>query len=255
MLPTATDGIDPKYIEHEEDIISYVILPEPALQFFIWRALPPEQRSETPADLEIKKMRAEEEKTPAAIQQVSAAESAPVDRPGELTLPDDVPDVAAELIQKIDGLTLEELVFRKGDYTIAVRPSGVPASASVPPTAAVKSTPAGASVRVSAKTIDEKSPEAEKESGELEADTGSDGYPKTIDAPFVGTLYLSPGPGKADFIKAGEVVDAGAKVCIVEAMKLFNEITAPCRCKIIKVLVKDGDAVEKGQKLIGIEEL
>jgi len=50
-------------------------------------------------------------------------------------------------------------------------------------------------------------------------------------------------------------VEAGGKVCIVEAMKLFNEITAPKKCRIVQIIAADGQAVEKGQPLIGIEEL
>ena len=49
------------------------------------------------------------------------------------------------------------------------------------------------------------------------------------------------------------MVDAGAKVCIVEAMKLFNEIVAPVKCKIVQFLVEDGKPVEKDQPLIAIE--
>jgi biotin carboxyl carrier protein len=50
-------------------------------------------------------------------------------------------------------------------------------------------------------------------------------------------------------------LEAGDKVCIVEAMKLFNEITAPKKCRIVKILVAEGAAVEKGQPLVGIKEL
>jgi oxaloacetate decarboxylase (Na+ extruding) subunit alpha len=53
MLPHATDGVDPKLIKNEEDILSYVLLPEPAVEYFKWRALPPQKRPETPADLEL----------------------------------------------------------------------------------------------------------------------------------------------------------------------------------------------------------
>ena len=59
MLPKSTDAIDPKLIEHEEDIISYILLPEPALEYFKWRALAPESRPETPVDLELKKLKRE----------------------------------------------------------------------------------------------------------------------------------------------------------------------------------------------------
>ena len=74
-------------------------------------------------------------------------------------------------------------------------------------------------------------------------------YAKTIDAPFVGTFYLSPGPGKPQFVKEGDVVEAGGKVCIVEAMKLFNEIKAPCNCRIDKALIEHGKPVKKGAAL------
>ena len=77
----------------------------------------------------------------------------------------------------------------------------------------------------------------------------------SIKAPLVGTFYSTGGPGKPKFVHPGDVVEAGAKVCIVEAMKLFNEIVAPVKCKILQVLVEDGKQVEKDQPLISIEEI
>jgi len=89
----------------------------------------------------------------------------------------------------------------------------------------------------------------------LLAEEASAAYAQTIKSPLVGTFYSSPGPGKPAFIKEGDIVEKGAKVCIVEAMKLFNEISAPARCKIVKMLAADGTAVDKDQELIGIEEV
>jgi len=250
MLPKATDGVDAKLIEKEEDIISYVLLPEPALQFFQWRALPPEQRPETPVELEIKKMKADLEKGKSTSE--SSAPAAPVpSAPSQqqIALPTNVPDVAAEMIQKIEGLTLEELIFRKGTFTISVRPSGTASVAAPVTIASVASAPVVSTQPAAAATPDsaaEKTPAAVESTAE---------YSKTIDAPFVGTLYLSPGPGKSQFVKVGDIVETGGKVCIVEAMKLFNEITTPKRCKIIKILLEEGAAVEKGQPIFGIEEL
>jgi len=246
MLPKATDGIDAKLIQQEEDIISYVMLPEPALLFFQYRALPVGERPETPADIEVKKMLAEQAKPApapaAAVTPVPAAVPAP-----QVTLPANVPDVAAELIQKIDGLTLEELIFRKGSFTISVRPNGTVSNAA--PVAA--SAPVLQSVTPAAPVAVPSAPAAAPApTAEVKAE-----YSKTIDAPFVGTFYLSPGPGKGPFVKVGDIVETGAKVCIVEAMKLFNEITAPKRCKIVKILLSEGNAVEKGQPIFGIEEL
>ena len=243
MLPGGSDNIDPKYIEHEEDIISYILLPEPALQFFKWRALPPEQRPETPADLEIQKMKAEQEKD--AISQDNGTDAvATTQSPSSTGLAMDIPDVSKEGLDKIDGLTIEELVLRKGESTIAIRPSGIVSGA-------VNIISPGSDVPAStAQAREPEAPPAAEKADEVSAE-----YSSTIDAPFVGTLYLAPGPGKDDFVKEGDIVEAGGKVCIVEAMKLFNEITAPKKCQVVKILGTAGQAVEKGQPLIGIEVL
>ncbi len=76
---------------------------------------------------------------------------------------------------------------------------------------------------------------------------------ETINAPLNGTFYRTPGPGKAAFAEAGASCTAGATVCVVEAMKLFNEIKAPKACKIVKFLVEHGAAVTKGQPLVVID--
>lgn len=70
-----------------------------------------------------------------------------------------------------------------------------------------------------------------------------------ITSPTVGTFYLSPAPGEPAFVKVGDTVKADTVVCIVEAMKVFNQIPAGISGTIAKVLLKDGDAVEFGQPL------
>ncbi len=247
MLPNATDNVNPKYIEHEEDIISYVLLPEPALQFFQWRALPPEQRPDTPADIEIKKMRAEQEKEIPTTENGTEPNVA-VQPSSSINLPMNIPDVAKEVLDKIEGLTVEELVFKKGNSTIAIRPSGIIASPLFDMADTAAEAPRSEAPPVGRDRKGESSEGTPEESGAA-------AYSATIDAPFVGTLYFAPGPGKDNFIKEGDEVEAGDKVCIVEAMKLFNEITAPKKCRIVKKIATDGDSVEKGQPLIGIEEL
>ena len=70
-----------------------------------------------------------------------------------------------------------------------------------------------------------------------------------IESPMVGTFYASPSPDKPPFIVAGASVGPDAVVCLVEAMKIFNEIKAGCAGTIERVLVKSGDPVEFGQPL------
>lgn len=76
---------------------------------------------------------------------------------------------------------------------------------------------------------------------------------ETINAPMVGTFYKSPAPGSAPFVKEGDEVAEGATLCILEAMKLMNEVKAHKKCTIIRVLVEDGQVVKKGDKLFEIK--
>lgn len=76
-----------------------------------------------------------------------------------------------------------------------------------------------------------------------------------IVAPMVGTFYRSPSPEADSFVEVGDIVESGEVVCILEAMKLMNEIESESKCKIIDVLVEDGEAIEYGQPLFEIEKL
>ena len=74
----------------------------------------------------------------------------------------------------------------------------------------------------------------------------------TIDSPMVGTFYLAAAPGEPPFVEVGSRVEEGSTVCIVEAMKLMNEVSAKTSCIIEKVLVENGEPVEFGQALFAI---
>jgi acetyl-CoA carboxylase biotin carboxyl carrier protein len=73
-----------------------------------------------------------------------------------------------------------------------------------------------------------------------------------ISSPFVGTFYRAPSPESAPFVEVGQSVNKGQVLCIVEAMKLMNEIEAETSCKIVEILVKSGDPVEFGQALFKV---
>lgn len=75
----------------------------------------------------------------------------------------------------------------------------------------------------------------------------------TIDSPMVGTFYSASNPDSPAFVKPGDSVTADSVVCIVEAMKVFNEIKAEKSGKVKAVLVENGDAVEFGQPLFELE--
>lgn len=74
-----------------------------------------------------------------------------------------------------------------------------------------------------------------------------------ITSPIIGTFYSSPSPEKPVFVKVGDTVNAGDVVCIIESMKLMNEINSEFSGKVAEIYVNNGDPVEYGQKLMRIE--
>jgi len=75
----------------------------------------------------------------------------------------------------------------------------------------------------------------------------------SIDSPIVGTFYRKPAPDKPAFIEVGSQINIGDVVCIVEAMKMMNEIKSQFAGKVISINIKDGGPVEFGQSLIVVE--
>ena len=76
-----------------------------------------------------------------------------------------------------------------------------------------------------------------------------------IPSPIVGTFYRKPSPDAAAFVEVGDVVEAGQVLCLVEAMKLFNEIEAEFKCKIVEIVKADAAPVEYGETLFLVERL
>tara|TARA_B100001121_G_scaffold84620_1_gene74862 strand:- start:903 stop:1337 length:435 start_codon:yes stop_codon:yes gene_type:complete len=76
---------------------------------------------------------------------------------------------------------------------------------------------------------------------------------KVITSPIVGTFYRRPAPDKDPYVKVGDVIDAGQVVCIVEAMKMMNEIKSEYSGKIVSIEVEDGEPVQFSQDLITLE--
>ena len=74
-----------------------------------------------------------------------------------------------------------------------------------------------------------------------------------ITSPMVGTFYRSPAPGAEVFVQEGQNISAGDPVCIIEAMKMMNEVSSQFSGKVVRILVEDGAVVQKGDKLFIIE--
>lgn len=98
-------------------------------------------------------------------------------------------------------------------------------------------------------------PLAEAPAKEKSAAPAEDDNLITVNSPMIGTFYRSPGPDKDSFVNVGSTFNVGDKLCIIEAMKTFNEIEAEVTGKIVKVLVDDASPVDYDQPLFLVEPL
>jgi acetyl-CoA carboxylase biotin carboxyl carrier protein len=155
-----------------------------------------------------------------------------------------------ELIRMVSKHKLSEFSLKQGDFKLVIRNQGT-GDASAPVVVAapqpVVSLPVAAAPAAAA-------PAAPKTDAPAVAPAAADDSKLVaIKSPMVGTFYRSGSPDKPPFVKIGDTVDAGTKVCIIEAMKLFNEIESEVKGKIVKVLVEDASPVEYEQPLFLVE--
>lgn len=150
-----------------------------------------------------------------------------------------------ELVRLVDNSTIQEFVFEQDGTKIEMKKSGgavvVPQLAVQAPVVEAPKAPEASVAKVEAKPVVEAAPAKEA--------AVQDENLHKITSPMVGTFYQSPSPDEAAYVKVGSKVSDDDTVCIVEAMKLFNEITAEVKGEIVEILVKDGQLVEYGQPL------
>jgi oxaloacetate decarboxylase alpha subunit len=229
MLPTAADGIDPKLLKGEEDIISYCIFPEPAMAYFKWRAQPEGKRDPIPADVELQEV--EEKITPVIAKKHMKPE---VVKPVQLLHKDDYKGLSS-IISAAAGMGVDGISISKGDFAISIKSDG-----NIIPQALKKIEQSQA--------LEEKVVAEEEIIEEKIVETSE--HKNTINSPLVGTFYITEGPDQPALVKVGDKILAGHKICIVEAMKLFNGIEAPFDCEITAILCENGESVVKDQPLI-----
>jgi len=116
----------------------------------------------------------------------------------------------------------------------------------------VATAPAIAPVTVQSPPIVAATPEVASETPVASSDTDDSKY-VTIKSPMIGTFYRKTSPDKDPFVNVGDQVNVGTVVCVVEAMKLFNEIESEISGKIIKVLVEDMSPIEYDQPLFLVD--
>ena len=146
-----------------------------------------------------------------------------------------------ELIRVFDKSELNKLKVKEGEFEISMQrgfEGGVTAVTTSAPVAQVASI--AAPVVASTPVVEAVSV---AKSGEV------------INSPMVGTFYSSPSPESPAFVSVGDVVKKGKTLCILEAMKIMNEVEAEFDCKILEILVTDGSPVEYDMPIFVVEKL
>lgn len=158
-----------------------------------------------------------------------------------------------ELIKTINKSSISELSIEQGDFKITIKQefaSGQPQVLQMPMQPAM---PMAAPMMAAPVAAPAPAPAASSATPAAPAATGDDSKYVTIKSPMIGTFYRSPGPDKPTFVNVGDDIKAGQVLCIVEAMKLFNEIESEVSGKIVKVLVDDSSPIEYDQPLFLID--
>jgi acetyl-CoA carboxylase biotin carboxyl carrier protein len=160
-----------------------------------------------------------------------------------------------ELLAIVGETDITELTIESGDKSITVKKAASPAQ--VIQHTAVEAVPAPAHIAVApphkpvaAAAVEPKAEPAKQAAPEPE--NTSNGHIQ-ITSPMVGTFYRSPSPSAPPFVKIGDHVNVGQTVCIIEAMKLMNDMPSEVQGKITKILVDNGTTVEYGQALFLVD--
>ncbi len=243
ILPDIAKKISqPELIKEEEDILSYCLFPEIAMEYFKWRELAEEKRPKSPADIEIEEI--------AASHNTSSPKEAHVSQEHNLKKMLHADDYSGinSILEKASVMNINELSIRKGDFNLSLF-SGAAQRTQISAVIEQDSIAAAAD-HDNARASSFRGADPVVSKTEIPAVVG-----ETINAVMAGTFYRSSGENAPPFVIEGAMVDEGDAVCILEAMKLFNEIQAPFKCKIKRILIENGVKVKKGDPLMEVEEL
>ncbi|RNF41073.1 acetyl-CoA carboxylase biotin carboxyl carrier protein [Planococcus salinus] len=156
-----------------------------------------------------------------------------------------------EIIKLVDGSSIDEFTYESEGTKVKLKKNmtGAVSSSSEPVSVQSAEPVKPAAAPVAAPPVSEPKEEAVATEEAPEVSVSTDEGLHQILSPMVGTFYQSPSPEEAPYVQKGTKVTSDQVVCIVEAMKLFNEIEAEVDGEIAEILVKDGQLVEYGQPL------
>ncbi len=212
------------FAKNDEDVLTYALFPQVALKFFEARELKTNLTNEDsthPADKKGTDVAVSGKKAINEKKAVSIVEGDEEMRIEEIE----------QIIKALDNSSIEQLDLQKNNCRLYLSKSNT----------VVPERPREYSNVVV--TAEEKPPVVEEQLDLTE-----------IIAPMVGTFYAAPSPEAESFVKVGDVVEQGQTLCILEAMKLMNEIKAEARGTIVKIMVENNEAVEYGQVLFLIQQ-
>jgi acetyl-CoA carboxylase biotin carboxyl carrier protein len=147
------------------------------------------------------------------------------------------------LVELMNEHDLSEMDLKQGDMRIRIRRGGEPVIAAAPRQVVAAPAPAAPLA----------APEAPKAPAAKPAEAPADPNVAVVRSPMVGTFYAAPDPDSPPYVKVGDMIGPKTVVCIVEAMKVFNQIEAEVAGKIVAVLVENGQPVEFGQALFKVD--
>lgn len=155
-----------------------------------------------------------------------------------------------ELIKTINKSNISELSIEEGDFKITIKQdfSGQPQYVMTPAPVAMQM-PVAAPAQVAPPAA---APAATQMAAPAETNSGNQ---VAIKSPMIGTFYRSSSPDKPVFVNVGDEIKKGQVLCIIEAMKLFNEIECEMNCRIVKVMADDSSPVEYDQPLFIVEPM
>ncbi len=145
------------------------------------------------------------------------------------------------LIDLVSESNISELEITEAEGKVRIVKAGLAAAAA----------PAAAPMMMAAPVAN--APAATAAAAPLAAPVAEEPAGKVIKSPMVGTFYRSASPGAKPFAEIGDSIKEGEPVCIIEAMKIMNEIEADCSGKVLRILCENGQAVEFGQPLFIVE--
>lgn len=156
-----------------------------------------------------------------------------------------------EIIKLIDESNIDEFCYETEGTKVSMKKEKGQVVAE--PIQMVQPQPVQEQKQAPQPAAESKAPEAQPAEQKEEQPKETADYDKEITSPMVGTFYMSPSPDQPAYVKEGDHVKEDSLVCIVEAMKLFNEIEAEVSGEIVEILVEDGELVEYGQPLFRVK--